>query len=252
MNRKTRIVAILIACFLGIGSIGVVCASTPFVLTDDRPSFPVGGYVKFLEDSDKSLTIDQMDTPQVKRRFFPSPNQNPNFGSTGSVYWAHLELVNQAKKTDRWLLETKSSMLRDVVFYYKVQGQGQYRVVKTGVMRPVENRDFEYRRFAFEVPLAFGEKADIYLRVDNDWALFPLEIWTAEALSSKKSKEHLVYGLIYGAILAVAVFSFILWPVLRDVSFLDFAGWLLFISILKSCIEGLGATYIWRNSKCPD
>ncbi|MCG8339229.1 MAG: sensor histidine kinase [Proteobacteria bacterium] len=247
MNKGVRIVSVLIAGLLSVSFSASVFASTPFVLTDERPSYPVGGYAEFLEDSDRSLTIDQMDSPQVQDRFFPSPNQNPNFGSTRSVYWAHLEIVNQSKQKDRWLLETKSSMLRDVTFYYKVQGQEQFRVVETGVMRPVENRDFEYRRFAFELPLAYGEKADIYLRVDNDWALFPLEIWTFEALSSKKSTEHLVYGFIYGAILAVAVFSFILWPVLRDISFFDFAGWLVFISILKSCIEGLGATYIWRN-----
>jgi len=77
------------------------------ILTEEVGKYPLGLYLEILEDPTTRLTVEQVVSPELDRRFVPSQVAVPIFGHTASAYWVRFrvrnEEVRQRNGVWRWL-----------------------------------------------------------------------------------------------------------------------------------------------------
>src|SRR5512134_3743229 len=125
----------------------------PVVLTDEQGKYPLGLHVEFLEDPSGKLTIAEVSSPAYHAKFIPSQVPVPNYGYTTSVYWVRLDLDNQSRQTDEWLLELGYVNIQYVDLYVPSPDRSGFAVKQTGNLRPVSTRDIPYPHILFNVSL---------------------------------------------------------------------------------------------------
>lgn len=222
-------------------------ANAPLILTDAQERYTVGLFLDILEDPEKSWTITQVMSAELQPRFTASTQENPNFGATTSAYWVRLRIVNQTRAIAAWRLELSAPLIRYLDLYLPQAERGAVEARHTGALRPVASRDLFSRDFVFLLDLPPGAQQEIYLRMETNWAFFPLTLWSARAFEGKMQRESLIFGLVYGAFLVMMAYNLILWAVLCDRTYLYFVAFLLSESLFKSTLDGLGPLYLWQD-----
>ena len=83
---------------------GAAAASSPVLLDDPAGSYPLAGRLEVLEDPGRSLTLDDVRSPEVAARFTDARDAVPNFGLSSSAYWVRARLRATRTAPDGYLL----------------------------------------------------------------------------------------------------------------------------------------------------
>ena len=106
--------AFLLALLLGLSTTGLAMASV--TLTDASSGMPLNAYIELLEDTDGSLTIDDLATPEQQSRFHPA-NGRASVGQSLNPWWIKLTLQRDMRAPARWVLEVGSVTQLDLQLY---------------------------------------------------------------------------------------------------------------------------------------
>lgn len=165
----------------------------PVTLITEQDKYPLGLHLEILEDRDKVWTVEDVTSPEISQQFVPSQDEVPNFGFTDSAYWFRFLVRNEAIQSIQWLLEVSAGAnpyYLDV--YLPAPNSLGYEVHQTGTALPFNTRDVLHSNFVFKLPIATGEEAIIYLRLEAEGNLsLPLTILSLEALAHKDSTEKI-------------------------------------------------------------
>jgi diguanylate cyclase (GGDEF)-like protein len=211
----------------------------------------VNGKIELLEDVGSQLGILDMADPAIQSRFKPA-NGRTSVGQSRNPWWIKLELQRDRDAPQKWLLEVGAVTLLDLqVFFPDAQGNFQMRQAGERVGF-TEGRDHDYRRAVFSLPALNNQAQTVYLRTfDPAGNSFPLRIWQLHDLDQQAKGEHLIFGLIYGMILALLLYNLFILLALRDLAYLWYvltmAASLLFIASMS----GHGFQYLWPNGPVP-
>ncbi|TRO42167.1 GGDEF domain-containing protein [Pseudomonas sp. ALS1131] len=241
--------AFLLALLLGLSTTGLAMASV--TLTDASSGMPLNAYIELLEDTDGSLTIDDLATPEQQSHFHPA-NGRASVGQSLNPWWIKLTLQRDMRAPARWVLEVGSVTQLDLQLY-QPNGQGGWQLRQSGERVPFsESRDHPYRRMVFDLPILGEQPTTFYLRAfDPAGNSFPLRIWQLDELTQLAARENLALGAIYGVVFALLLYNLFILISLRDKAYFWYVLTTAFALVFIISMTGHGAQYLWPNSPVP-
>ncbi len=241
--------AFLLALLLGLSTTGLAMASV--TLTDASSGMPLNAYIELLEDTDGSLTIDDLASPEQQSRF-QAANGQASVGQSLNPWWIKLTLQRDVRAPARWVLEVGSVTQLDLQLY-QADGQGGWQLRQSGERVPFrESRDHPYRRMVFDLPPLGEQPTTFYLRAfDPAGNSFPLRIWQLEDLTQLAARENLGLGVIYGVVFALLLYNLFILISLRDHAYFWYVLTTAFALLFIISMTGHGAQYLWPNGAVP-
>lgn len=193
----------------------------PVVLTDGQDEYPLGLHLEILEDPSGELTIEDVASPEFASRFTPSQSEAPNYSYTDSAYWVRLQLRNQTRMANRWLLEVDFANMQFVDLYSPSPDKEGFTVKQSGILRPISTRDVRYPDIVFELTLPTQSQQTFYLRLRNDASMtLGLTLRSPSAFLAHSNQELLRYGFFFGVMLGLLGYNLFLLFSLRERSYL--------------------------------
>ena len=136
---------------------------------DDR--YPLNLSIEFLVDSTGGITFDEILTPYYQQQFVKNTEAIPNFGLTNKSYWFRFKLSNQQQGVagfaqSDWYLEVGRALL-DVAILYTLDSDGGYKVMRSDLSVPFNERDVSYVNSVFPIVIDPNVTTEFYLNVKN-------------------------------------------------------------------------------------
>ncbi|MCE5283186.1 MAG: sensor domain-containing diguanylate cyclase [Deltaproteobacteria bacterium] len=213
-------------------------------------SYPLGPHLQIYEDVSRTLSLEQVQAPEVREKFIPNPDAGAeiHFGYSRSAYWMKFSLANDGQGGDAWLLHLANPLVDEADLYWKGL-KGPVRVVRTGDRKPFSERPLVHRDFVFPLDLPPGETREFFLRIQTDGPVsLPLTILSREAFQISEQHALLLMGGYYGLALSMAVLSLWLFFSIRDRVCLFFMLWILPTVAVQATMSGIAYQYFWPGS----
>lgn len=201
-------------------------------------------HIDLLEDREGKLSIDQV----ARSSFAPGSLKAANVGFTSSVWWARVTLRNAGER-ERELFVRQTYPLIDYLDVYEQTGPGQWRIHQTGDRRPFATRDIAHRDFVFPIHVpAQGERV-AYLRYQSQGPIdISLSLFSSPELLESLSREQLAYGIYYGCVIMLLVWSSLVFIAVRERAFLAYFAYVGTFGLYMLIHNGLAYQYLWPES----
>lgn len=235
---------LLLVVLLGLSACGLAHAS--MVLTDASSGMPLNAHIELLEDTQGTLSIDNITAPEQQARFQPA-NGRASVGQSLNPWWVKLTLQRDEQAPEHWVLEVGSVTQLDLQLY-QANAQGGWQLRQAGERVPfTESRDHPYRRMVFDLPAIGEQPMTLYLRAfDPAGNSFPLRIWQREDLTQLAARENLALGAIYGVVFALLLYNLFILISLRDKAYFWYVLTTAFALLFIMSMTGHGAQYLCR------
>jgi signal transduction histidine kinase/PAS domain-containing protein len=217
----------------------------PLILTDGQSEYPLGLHLDILEDSSGKLTIAQVSSPEFDSQFTPSQVEVPNYGFSNSAYWVRVQLDNETRQIDEWLLELGFANMHYIDLYTPLLDGKGFSVKQTGSLRPVSTRDLLYPHFVFDLSVPTQSQQTYYLRFQSGASMtLGLTLWTKEAFWIQSQWVQMLNWLFFGALIALLLYHLFLLFTLREASYLIFVILLASLLFEELSYDGYLETYL--------
>jgi len=191
----------------------------------------IGKNIHFFEDLNDSLTILNIQKPEIQSRFKKGTKDIFAHPAIGSAFWFKFSVSNHCAE-DLWL-EIGSTYAWYIDLYVKDSLDGFTKVAETGTMRP-ENTKF-YDHNLFWLPLNKAKQSKVqnyYLRISAALPLeIPLHIGTIRSLSKQRDISNYLTAGFIGLMLIVFLYSLFIYFSTKDHVYIWYLGYLFLMGI---------------------
>ena len=240
--RVIRLILYILLC-----KFSVALADNLDVANIDQTSISLTSYLGVLEDASQSLTLDDVLQQDVKFKTDLPSSESINFSYTKSAYWLRLVIDNNSDKTIEKILDIQHPLLATVDFYWQIGNKNQ-QTIHTGYARPLENRAYKSRIFAFPLQLQARSQNIIYLRITSSNAMFiPVHLWEPIAFYQHDRDDYVFQSMYLGLVIAMAIFCLALALTLREFDYFLYVTMIVLFAMAVIAHRGLGAEYIWQQ-----
>lgn len=239
LNKNWLFLIISIFC------IAVTFAATYF-FSPIRPSHTIVQDVEHLVDTKKQYTISNIrDTTDS---IWHKHNQDlTSLGMSNEPHWFRFTL-SDIDPAQIWLLEIDSALLDSVNLWF-VQDNNVLAEYQVGDTLAFSQRPVEHENFLFPVPTNNGQPIEILVSTYSKGTMrLSLNIWQQADYLKFTSKSSLVMGGFFGLMLAMGLSNWFFFITTRSPTFLVYTGYVIFLALTLSALQGLGYRYIWPNS----
>ena len=227
----------------------------PLILTDQQGEYRLGGSLDILEDPSGELSIDQVASPEFASRFVRSQEEVPVFGYTNSAYWLRVRLRNEFRLTNPWWLEFGYANTQYIDLYTPLPDGEGFSLKQSGSLRPFTTRDIPYQRVILSLFLPANSEQTVYLRVQSGASMtLPLTLWSPASFATHSLQEQLLWGLYFGALLAMLAYNLFLYFRLKELNYLYLVILLASLILGQADLEGYtnayfsSDIYLWKKS----
>jgi diguanylate cyclase len=218
------------------------------ILHDGQEEYLVGSNIEYLEDPLQSLGIEQVSSAFYDDRFIRGEVDILNFGLKDSVYWLRLTVRNGSVLEEHWFLELARPSMNSVFLYRQSSDGDGFVETKTGYVFPFSTRDMPHENFVFDLHLAPGDEQTYYLRVKDMSLDLPLRIWSGGAFGRHDQTSRLIIAASFGALIAMLFYNIILLFVMRDLGYVYYSSFQIFLLLYLGSIQGYAPRYLWPNA----
>jgi len=218
-------------------------AEPPVIALPDIDQQALDEGLHYLVEGDTPLDIDD-----IRRldhaEFWTAIDGQPNFGYRRDPIWYHLAVRAPADQDLDRYVQIAYPLLDSLSFYLFDSGGLVYEGV-TGDRLPFHHRPIPSRTFVFPVQLSAGERYDLYFRVQTSGShQLPAHLWAPEAFHAASKTDTLLRAIIYGSLLMMAAFSFLLFLTMRDRALLYSAAVKISLLLLMLGLHGVAFQYL--------
>lgn len=206
-------------------------------------------FVSLLEDRDGTLTLADVQRPDVAARFEGAlPEASAlSLGFTRSAYWFRLSLHNSGAQPLQRLLVVENPRIAHIQAHLP-DGRGGYRSLVTGSDTAPSTRVYANRNFVFPLTLPPHAERVIYLRMESNIGLVvPLQLWPVQAFSAHARDDYVGKAWYFGIATAMILFNLMLFVALRDRIYLLYVLFVVCTAGALAIKNGL-APGAWLNS----
>lgn len=224
-------------------------AMEPVDLRPNRPSYHIGTQIEFLEDPTGILSLSDVSSPSISKRFRLSNEERLNLGYTRSAYWIRFSLQNRTNERIGVYIHIPYPLLDDIRLYEPLDN-GRLRERKTGRFYPFDSKEIPTRHFNFAIEVPPKSAKTYYMRfASKDSLVIPIELHLRESLAATLHQDQLMMGLYYGIIIIMILYNILILITTRDINYLYYVLSLTFLHLLfQAGINGLSFEYIGRDS----
>ncbi|HEU4779885.1 MAG TPA: diguanylate cyclase [Steroidobacteraceae bacterium] len=207
----------------------------------------VSGAVEVLEDAGGKLDIAAVSSAPANEAFVPSTLGSANVGFTSSAWWVRITLRNPAASSRLVYLRQGYPLIDSLDFYEPADGG--WRRHATGDRAAFGTRDVLHRDFLFPLELPAGTDTTFYLRYHSQGPIdIHLSLLDPNELAAAVSREQLAYGLYFGCVMMLLVWSGLVFLAVRDAAFLAYFAYVATFGLYMLVNTGLAFQYLWPDS----
>jgi signal transduction histidine kinase len=207
-------------------------------------------YFDVLEDPGQALTLDDVQKPDVARRFKASGVSTLllNYGLTHSAYWMRLHLSNASDHPALRILEIAYPQLSSVQLHQPL-ADGSYRSLSTGSAMPFATRPYPNRGFVFSIALPANADQVLYLRVRSAATIIiPAQLWEPQQFDLAERDDYVIQAWYFGMATAMILFNLLLLISLRDVVYFYYISFAACMALGVAVQKGLAKEFLWPNA----
>jgi diguanylate cyclase (GGDEF)-like protein len=236
--------------FLLVSLAAPVFGDSPSVITI-TPGLPVhidelASRVELLEDRGGSLDIAAVSAAQPG--FVAGTPALVNVGFTKSAWWVRLTLANPADASRQVYLRQDYPLI-DSIDLYEPDGAGGWRHTASGDRRPFGSRPVAHRDFLFPLTLPANSQCTVYLRYASQGPIdIILSVLDPGELTAAVSREQLAYGVYFGCVFMLLVWSGLVFVAVRDGAFFAYFAYVATFGLYMLVNTGLAYQYLWPDS----
>lgn len=223
---------------------GFACALTVDIEPGFRHQF-VGKGMDYLEDGSGLLEIEAI---RQRNDWQPFSNRELNFGFSTSAYWMRFNITNRTQLTQRLIIENRFPLLDHMTFHFR-RGDSAFTAESVGDGFPATDRKTLHSHFLMPLELAAAESVAVVIRVQSASGLqIPIVVWEQNAFIETDHVLSILYGVLYGLLLAMGLYHLLIFYSVRELSFLYYALFNFSILGAYSCLHGVSSAYLWPHS----
>jgi signal transduction histidine kinase len=197
-------------------------------------------------DSSASWNIQDVLSPNIQYQFNHA-HTSPYNASITSAYWIRIHLSDTSHKVRQWILESHNYRINELSIFIP-EASGSYQKKEGGVDLPFSVRETDYKNIQFFLNEDHLHSGYYYIRYKSgSSAPFQFVIRSLKQFSTAVSYEYFVFGLYYGMLLIIAIYSFFLFRSFKDKALLYYIGYVIFAALFSMCHDGLSFQYLWPN-----
>ncbi|MES1263113.1 MAG: 7TM-DISM domain-containing protein, partial [Peristeroidobacter soli] len=229
-----------------------VPGDSPAVITLD-PGAPVrieklADSLDLLDDRVGDLDVEAVSTAPVDARFISAKLESTNIGFSTAAWWVRLRVDNPAD-TSRLVYLRQDYPLIDSLDLYEPTVEGDWRRHSTGDRKPFSSRDVAHKDFLFPLMLPARSQTTFYLRFASQGPVdINLSLLDSTVLAGDVSEEQLAYGIYFGCVIMLLVWSGLVFLAVRDVAFLAYFAYVSTFGLYMLVNTGFAFQYFWPDS----
>ncbi|NET41869.1 hybrid sensor histidine kinase/response regulator [Okeania sp. SIO2B3] len=191
--------------------------NNPVILTDENTEYHLGLNLEIFEDRTRKLTIDDITSPEIEKKFIPNTQSIPNLGLKKSAIWVRFRVKNNSSSIEKWKLILADVRMGKIELYIPQDRKKEFIIKKTGRYLPFNTREYNYRYFIFNLPLNYQQEQTVYLRLtSNSIIIFPLIISSLDNFLISDQDSLIFFGWTTGISLIIFIYSLFLFISLKD------------------------------------
>jgi len=216
-------------------------------LNDAWGKYDVNSAIRFLEDKDNSLTIEDVIHSEQEQLFEAAPEGPLSLGYSSSAFWIKLPVQYVGKKESaKWLYQLDLPLLDHSEFYKVINDTEANKpyIEKKSINYDtlLNDREVYHVTPVYRFSLRKNEQATIYLKIKSNYTIhLPLTIYSPDKFTHKLTLEDYIFGLFAGSVLIMIVYNLFMFLSVRDNSFLYYIFYMLsyLIFLMTERSEGL-------------
>lgn len=207
----------------------------------------IGQHIQVYQGKNTELDL-QGALEAFRNGYFSSTDQAViNFGIDSKPVWLALRVKNTEHQAIQRNLLIETSWLDKIDIYYLRHDQlinSHY----TGDSLPFSKRPLNHRFFVTDHNYEYDETI-VLVRVESiDAMILPIYFMSNENIMDRRMVQNYSYGLVYGFILALIAYNFMLYIGLRSSPYLFYSIYLIFFLLLNISYTGHGYQWLWPES----
>jgi diguanylate cyclase (GGDEF)-like protein len=200
-----------------------------------------------LEDRVGDLDVTAVSTAPADARFISARLESTNIGFSTAAWWVRLKVGNPAD-SNRLVYLRQDYPLIDSVDLYQPTADG-WQLHSTGDRKPFSSRDVEHKDFLFPLTLPARSETTFYLRYSSQGPVdINLSLLDPTTLAGEVGREQLAYGLYFGCVFMLLVWSGLVFLAVRDVAFLAYFAYVATFGLYMLVNTGFAFQYFWPDS----
>jgi len=225
---------------------------TPFIVSaqdtiqfyDPSTIMRIGNRIGILEDKTNTFTIADL---AHSNKFVRSTQDVPNLSITNSAFWSRMTIRNNSTRNNL-VLQLEYPTIDSVTFVTFLP-DGGYTVLRTGEYVPIYQRQYHHQNYIFDLNIPPGQLRTYLLKVSAaEQIQLPLSISTANNISEDLITKDLIFGLYAGIILVMLLYNLFLYFSVKDISYLYYVGYILFVGMTQACLQGYAFRFFYPSS----
>ena len=202
--------------------------------------------IELLEDPSGQWQLADILQREQQKAFRPA-NGRSTAGMSRSAWWLRVPLQRSASAPNDWLLEVAAVSQLDIQLY-RPSSMGWQRIQSGEISDFASGREIAYRHPVFHLPALGEQPIHLYLRLyDPAGNSFPLRLWQADDLQQHIQTENLLFGMIFGGLVALLLYNLILLLSLRDDAYFWYVLSTTCVLLVILGGTGYGFQYLWPN-----
>ena len=182
---------------------------------------------------DQNFELDQIKTKIENKEFIYKESDYLTLGLNSKTLWIYFDI--ELKDNTEWILEVMKPTLGKIILYQEFEN---IIIQKTELVQYQDKTSFKRNapNFQFELENKIG-KHRIYFEVNStDTLVLPIIIWKRAYLESIDPFRHLFFGFVFGIMISLAIYNFLLFVSIKDRAYLYYFAYIIsfttfFISI---------------------
>ena len=213
----------------------------------EKSDGPVGERTQYFKEGQKSIDIEIARTLVKEKKFTQSDSDVLNFGIGSAPVWMYVEVSNPGKEAVLRRLSIETSWL-DKLSVYFVHDDELIKQRQAGDEFVFSERESENVFFTFDENFNPGI-TQIFIRAETDDPLvLPVYLSSQESFAVRYSRIDISYGFLYGAILSLLLYNFLLFVRLKTTHHLYFSLYLLAFIVMNMSYSGHAYQWLWPES----
>jgi hypothetical protein len=169
--------------------------------------------------------------------FSPLPNPSANLGFQKKAHWFRLKIFSSLEETKPYVLSLNYPPLDFVDIYY--HDDGIWKSITTGDQSKSLARSYPFRLINLEFPIKPKAETEIYYRIFTESSLQPgSQLFAREEFLKYQLYDNLFYGLSFGSVIIISLFTIMISRFTKDSSFFYFSVFSLFGILFQANLSG--------------
>ncbi len=215
-------------------------------LHNEQYEVPLKNHIDFIEDRDKTLTIEKVSSWDLTWQ--KNKGQAFNKGFSDSAWWLKFSTQNSTSQSLQRILEINYPLL-DYLDVYVVENNQVLNSFHMGDKLPYSTRPIDHRIFLIPLDWQPNQQYDVYLRVQSKSAIqVPLALWEEQAFYASDTTQSVLEGIFFGTMLAIAIYNLLIFSALKDRTYILYVGYVVSMPLFLASATGYTFRYLWPEA----